>query len=75
MVKERFLPLNGSEAHGDLASGTGTSVVMEFQTGCLVVCRAGGIRRGRGWESAERGLEAVERTQTPLGLKHVGSVA
>lgn len=53
--------MNGSEGHGDLASGTGTSVVMQFQTGCLVVSRAGGIRKGQGWESMERGLELVER--------------
>lgn len=69
-----FSPLSGSEGRGDLASGTGTATVMGFQTGCLVVCWAGGIRRGRGWGSAERGLEVVERTSTPSGSKRVGSV-
>lgn len=43
---------------------------MEFQTGCLVSW-ARGIRRGQGWKSTERGLEAVERTWT-LRLKACG---
>lgn len=67
VVQEGFLPSGGREGRGDLASSTAE---MEFQSGCLVSW-AGGIRRGRGWKSTERGLEGVERTRT-LRLKACG---